>query len=189
MRRSLQAEAGRTDLQVLTKRQVCETWGQSSDIQLLCSQGSWDWWYRLLRDWLVFPPPHRHRNTLPPWSTAQSSDDKWENNNFCFIVGDQDKSLSKHPGGSIWQEQHDEGKRWGLTCIWRHFLSAGLRHCRKGWFHEGRPLTWLSGVFFHWLWPGKKGKRQTNTWVCERKKAKADQLVSFCKSQLRIICF
>lgn len=48
-----------------------------------------------------------------------------------------------------------------LTCIWRCFLWAGWRHCRKGWFLGGRPSGWLSGVSFHWLWPavGKMNPR------------------------------
>lgn len=78
-----------------------------------------------------------HRFTTHPQS------DEWEpgrNKNFALVQRDQ-----VEVGLTEW-----------LTCIWRYFLSAGLRHCRKGWFHEARPLAWLSGAFSRWLWPGNE---------------------------------
>lgn len=56
----------------------------------------------------------------------------------------------------VWRDQVEVSLTGWLTCIWRYFLSAGLRHCRKGWFHEARQLAWLSGAFSRWLWPGNE---------------------------------
>lgn len=128
---------------------------------------------------MIDSPSFSHTKTLYASSEyhtslhSHSSSDKWEqalNNNFCFIAGDKDKRGVKvfhscvHPAASgtqnVWETFACGVERGRLTCIWRCFLSAGWRHCRKGWFREGRPLTWLSGVFSHWLWPGRKGEKE-----------------------------
>lgn len=149
---------------------VSHTWGESSSKQLLqhCHE-TWDWWDTHTQTLGV---PHLLRLTSVQWWMRTSGTTTFVGSDrHKFSVEGFHKLEPPNWNQYTWSyEKHEQSPEagGGLTCIWRCFLSAGWRHCRKGWFLAGRPLTWLFGVFFHSLWPERykckierQGKTQT----------------------------